>query len=262
MRRAPIAAFLFALSAVIVGAPRPATAAITTDQSEIYLMRWINQARADRGLVSLTGWSPLHEVSAYRARRMANTGTLNHTVGGALGTQLTSNGVDWYRYGETIAWSSSRDPLDAAYAIFRAWRGSSAHWNLLMSSRFNYIGAGLAVRSADGRTYGSVILTDSNDHSPPTASVTGVRRTGGDDLTWTWTGADRRLQTRTAGLRDFDVQVRKAGGSWVTRKDNTTARSLTLFNLPSGSRYELRVRATDRRGNVGAWTTQLGASIP
>jgi uncharacterized protein YkwD len=261
LRRAPIAALLLALSTILTTAPAPAAAAITTDGAEIYLLRWINQARADRGLVSLTGWGILADVSGYRARRMANTWTLTHTVAGNLGGQLSSSGADWYRYGETIAWSSPRAPIDAAWAIYQAWRHSSPHWSLLMSSRFNYVGAGLAVRGADGRTYGSIVLTESRDHSPAVASLTGVSRSG-DDLTWSWTGADRRLQTHTAGLRDFDVQLRIGSGPWVLRANDTENRRMTFANLPRGQRYELRVRATDRRGNVGAWTSSLGASIP
>jgi len=260
MRRAPIAALLLALAVLTVGAPRPVAAATTTD-AEMTLLRWINDARASRGLVSLTGWNILHEVSGYRAQRMANQGVLSHTIAGNLGDQLHSTGADWYRYGETIGWSSSRDPLTAARALYQAWRGSSGHWALLMSSRFNYVGAGLGLRSANGLTYGAIVLTESRDHSPAVARMTGASRSG-DDVTWSWTGADRRLQTHTAGLRDFDIQTRVDGGSWVLRRDDTTSRSMALRDLARGHRWEVRVRATDQRGNVGAWSAPLGVSIP
>jgi uncharacterized protein YkwD len=260
MRRAPIAALLLALSVALIGAPTPVQASATTD-AEMSLLRWINQARADRGLVSLTGWRILHDVSGYRAQRMANQGTLNHTIAGDLATQLNATGADWYRYGETIGWSSSSNPLDAARALYRAWRGSTAHWALLMSSRFNYVGAGLGLRAANGRTYGAIVLTESNDHSPPTARLTGVGRSG-NDVTWSWTGADRRLQTHTAGLRDYDVDVRTDSGSWVRRLNDTTRTSLTLNDLAGGHTYRVRVRATDRRGNVGPWSSTLAATVP
>ena len=260
MRRSPIAALLLALSVILIGAPVAVQATTTTD-AEITLLRWINQARADRGLISLTGWSILHDVSGYRAQRMANQGVLSHTIAGNLGTQITSSGADWYRYGETIGWSSSSNPLDAARALYNAWRGSSAHWSLLMSSRFNYVGAGLGLRAANGRTYGAIVLTESNDHSPPSARLTGVSRSG-NDVTWSWTGADRRLQTHTAGLRDYDVELRVDQGSWVRRRNDTTTRSMTLQDLARGHSYTVRVRATDRRGNVGPWSTTLRATIP
>jgi hypothetical protein len=260
MRRSPIAALLLALSVLALGAPGAVRAGTTTD-AEMALLRWVNDARAARGLVSLTGWSPLHTVSGYRAQRMANQGVLSHTIAGDLGGQLHATGADWYRYGETIGWSSYRDPLTAARALFQAWRRSSAHWALLMSSRYNYVGAGLAIRSANGRTYGSIVLTDSRDHSPAIARMTGISRSG-DDVSWSWTGADRRLQIHTAGLRDFDVQVRRDAGAWVLRRDNTTSRSMVLADLGRGHRWQVRVRATDQRGNVGAWTAPLGVSIP
>ena len=43
------------------------------------------------------------------------------------------------------------------------------------------------------------------------ARVTGASRSG-DDVSWTWNGYDPRLQTHTAGFRDFDVQYRVGSG--------------------------------------------------
>jgi uncharacterized protein YkwD len=260
MRRSPVAACLLALAVLLVVFPASAHAT-TTSQAEVYLMRWINQARADRGLVSLTGWGTLHGIADTRARRLASLNALSHTAPGNLGSQLTSAGADWYRYGEAIGYAGYRDPLDAARSLYRAWRNSSAHWALLMSSRYNYIGAGLALRSSNSRTFGAIVLTESRDHSPPTARMTSVSRSG-DDAVWSWTGADRRLQTHTAGLRDFDVQLRVAGGSWSNRRTDTTTRSMLLRNLSHGRRWEVRVRATDQRGNVSAWSSPMGVWIP
>ena len=259
MRR-PIAALLLALSIALIGAPAPVHASATTD-AEMALLRWINQARADRGLVSLVGWNKLHDLSGYRAGRMAATGTLSHTVAGNLGSQLGYVGADWYRYGETIGWASYRNPMDAARALYRAWRGSSTHWALLMSSRFNYVGAGLALRTGNGRTYGAIVLTESRDHTGAAARLTGANRSG-TSVTWTWTGADRRLQTHTAGLRDFDVELRIDSSGWGRRREDTTSRSMTLSGLARGHTYAVRVRATDQRGNVGAWSTTMAVTVP
>ena len=85
--------------------------------------------------------------------------------------------------------------------------------------------------------------------------MTRVSRSG-DDVRWTWSGYDPRLQTHTAGLRDFDVQYRVGWASWVLLRDNTTQTSITLANRPGGRSYALRVRATDRRGNVGVWSRE------
>jgi hypothetical protein len=130
-----------------------------------------------------------------------------------------------------------------------------------MSSRFNYIGVGLALRSSNRRTYGSAVLTESLDHTGAKAGITAARRSG-DDVSWSWTGSDIRLQTHTAGLRDYDLQYRIGSGSWRTLRDNSTSTSLTLRDRAHGQYYAIRVRATDRRGNVGAWTGQSRIWVP
>jgi hypothetical protein len=80
------------------------------------------------------------------------------------------------------------------------------------------------------------------------------------DVRWTW--ADVRLQTHTAGMRDVDVQYRVGGGSWVTIRNDTGATSLTMADRNHGRSYSLRVRATDRRGNVGSWTSPSTIYVP
>ena len=261
MRRLLIAAPLLALLVSFVGPPTPTRAAVSTTEAEAMLLGWINDARSDRGLVPLVAWGDLGAVAGYRAGRMASLNTLSHTASGSLTKQLAAEGVGWFRYGETIAWSTAGWPVRSAEAIFRSWRSSSPHWNLLMSNRFNYVGVGLALRSSNGRAYGSVVLTESRDHSGAMSRMTGVARSG-DDVTWSWRGYDRPLQTHTAGLRDYDIQLRVDAGPWAWVRDNTTARSITLANRRNGHTYSLRVRATDRRGNVGAWTSPMAIRVP
>ena len=130
-----------------------------------------------------------------------------------------------------------------------------------MSSRFNYVGVGLAYRSSNGRTFSSVVLTESPDHTAPSARMTAVSRAG-DDATWAWTGSDLVLQTGTAGLRHFDLSYRVDLGPWQTIRNDTTARSITLTDRPAGHTYRLRVRATDARGNVGTWSPSMPITIP
>jgi hypothetical protein len=45
-------------------------------------------------------------------------------------------------------------------------------------------------------------------------------------------------------------------------RDNTTSRSVTLRDRPGGRSYSIRVRATDRRGNVGAWSSESRIWVP
>ena len=138
---------------------------------------------------------------------------MSHTVGGNIASQLDWYNVAWYRYGEDIGWSTASFPTNSARAIYQAWMGSSPHRALLLSTNLNYIGVGLAYRSSNHRTYGSAVFAESPDHTRPVARVTGSSRSG-DDVRWTWNGYDPRLQTHTAGFRDYDVQYRVGSGTW------------------------------------------------
>lgn len=239
----------------------PVSAATSASTAETMIIGWVNTDRAAAGLAPLRGDADLAYLAGLRASRMASTNTLNHTVGGDLANQLAYRDVQWYTYGEAIGWSSAAWTVDAAKAIYRAWMNSSPHRALLMSTRFNYIGLGLAYRSSNSRTFGSAVMTESLDHTRAVARMTGAYRSG-DDISWSWNGYDPRLQTHTAGLRDFDVQYRIGYGDWRTIRDNTTATSLTLRDRVHGRSYAIRVRATDRRGNVGRWTAESRIWVP
>jgi uncharacterized protein YkwD len=239
----------------------PASAATSASTAEAMIIGWVNTDRAEAGLKPLRGDKTLAYLAGLRASRMASANTLSHTVGGNLSYQLDYLDVQWYRYGETIGWSSAAWTVDAAWAIYRSWMASSPHRALLMSDRFNYIGLGLAYRSSNGRTFGSAVMTESLDHTPSIARIV-TRGRSGDDIAWTWQGYDPRLQTHTAGLRDYDVQYRVDSGDWRLIRDNTTATSLLLRDRAHGRYYAIRVRATDRRGNVGAWTAQSRIWVP
>lgn len=249
------------LIAFVVAPASPVRGAVSATEAESMLLGWVNSARTERGLVPLVRWSELADIAGLRAGRMAQANTLNHTVGGSLSGQLAGERVQWYGYGETIGYTTATWTKDAAWSLFQMWKGSPPHWDLLMSDRMNYAGVGLGYRSSNGRTFGTVVLTESVDHTGARAWFTSASRSG-DDIRWTWSGADRRLQTRTAGLRDFDVQYRVDGGTWRTLRNDSTSTALTLRDRGRGRTYSLRIRATDRRGNVGAWTNASRIWVP
>ena len=253
-------ALALALVATVALPVTPARAMTDTD-AEGLLLGWINSARADRGLVPYARWTALSSLAGLRAGRLRDANTLSHSLPGDLGSQLTARGVTWYRYGETLAYASGGWNKDTVRRLYDSWRGSRAHWDLLMSDRMNYVGIGVAYRSSNGRIFGSVVMTDSPDHTGARAWMSTVSRSG-DDVHWTWAGRDSRLQTRTAGLRDYDLQYRVDGGSWRLIRDNTTSTTITLRDRAHGHRYYLRVRATDRRGNVGAWSNPSTMWVP
>lgn len=239
----------------------PTSAAPSATDAEAMIVGWVNSARASRGLSPLRTDADLGSIAGLRASRMASANVMNHTVGGNLASQLKWYGVGWYRYGEAVGWSSASWTVDSARALYVSWMNSSPHRALLMSSRFNYIGVGLAYRSSNKRTYGSTVLSESPDHTRPVARVKSTSRSG-DDVRWTWNGYDPKLQTHTAGLRDYDVQYRVGSGNWTLLRDNSSSTVLSLTNRPRGTSYSIRVRATDRRGNLSAWSSESRIVVP
>jgi uncharacterized protein YkwD len=260
-RRTLLAALIAVMLAGLftVSSPAPAYAGISTTERAV--IDWINADRAARGLRALRPWTTLFELGELRAKRMASANVMSHTISGNLGSQLTGYGVRYYSKGENIAYTSRYTGRDAARHIYRMWKASSVHWRQMMSSKFNYVGIGLAYRSSNNRTFAALIFTESPDHTKPIARVTGGDRQS-NDIVWTWTGSDVPLQTHTSGFRDFDVQYRVDGGSWRLARDNTTARTLTMVDKPGGHTYGLRVRGRDRAGNVGTWSAALQVSLP
>jgi hypothetical protein len=239
----------------------PTSAATSATEAEAMIISWINRDRDAAGLAPLRSDGDLATIAGIRAKRMASNNVLNHSIGGNLTTQLNYYDVAWYRYGEAVAFTTQAWTVDAAKSLYSQWKGSAPHRALLMSKSYNYIGLGLAYRSTGKRTFGSAVLSESPDHTRAYARITRTARSG-DDIRWDWTGYDPQLQTHTAGLRDFDVQYRIGSGSWTTVRNDTTSRSMSLSNRTGGRYYGIRVRATDRRGNVGPWTSESRIWVP
>lgn len=248
-----------AVALLILAAAVPPAAGATIVQPERDIMSLVNQARAARGLAPLRTDSRLWVVAGERAAAMASSDVLSHSAAGSLADGLRAEGIQWYGHGEVIAYSSG-SAATAGQALFNLWASSAPHWTLLMSTTFNYLGVGVAT-SSSGRVYGSIALTESMDRTAAQARV--VKRTAsGDDIRWSWRGWDPELQTHTAGLRDYTVQLRRDRGAWVTIASGTTSTSRTTANRVRGHTYGLRVRARDRAGNVGPWSPELRVWVP
>jgi hypothetical protein len=235
------------------------TSAATATAPERQIMADVNAARAERGLAPLRSDWRLWVLADERAAAMASSDILSHGVAGSIEASLDRRGIQWFGHGEVIAYSSASGSAGAAH-LFELWATSAPHWALLTSGSFNYLGIGLA-RSGSGRTYGSIVLTESKDRTGARATMVSAM-VNGDDVRWTWRGSDPLLQTRTAGLRDFAVQQRTDGGAWVTVSSATTSTRRTALDRPGGHWYGLRVRARDRAGNVGPWSTEISVWVP
>lgn len=253
-----------ALAAAVATAAGPIAhptdvAASTASSMESRILGWVNAERTKRGLVPLRLHAGLVDLAGDRAAQMASSGVMAHPS--CLSCVVNARGIQWYGVGEVIAYTTWPWGTEAARSVFNGWKGSPGHWNLLMSSQLNYVGFGVAYRSANGATFAAGVLTESNDRTKPTAKVRSASRSG-TTVSWAWSGADPKLQRRTAGLKDFDVQYRVDGGAWKTIKSGTASKSLSLSSRSDGHWYGLRVRARDGRGNLSAYTAEKRIWVP
>ena len=259
--RLMLAALVVASLGIAVGPmahPGPVSAG-TAETMESTILSLVNAERTKRGLVPLRIHSGLVDLAGDRAAYMASIGSLQHIS--CLSCTMAARGIQAYGSSEVIAWTSYPWGSQAANSIFTAWKNSPSHWSLLMSSKSNYIGIGVAYRSSNARTYASAVMTESKDRTKPWARMSSGSRSG-TTVSWSWTGADTKLQTHTAGLKNFDVQYRVGSGSWVTIRSGTTAHSLSLGSRAHGHWYGLRVRARDNLGYLSSYSAELRIWMP
>src|SRR5690349_18754506 len=128
-----LAAALIAFLGFAVGpAAHPAPAAASTaTYMEGLIVKWVNGARANRGLPALRVTTRLTNLAGDRSAKLASTQNLVHPS--CLGCLFNSYGIAWSTCGEVIAWTSYPWGYQAARSIFNGWKSSPGHWTLLMS---------------------------------------------------------------------------------------------------------------------------------
>ena len=148
-----LVAALVAFAGFAVGpAAHPAPAAASTASSmEALLVKWINSARANRGVPPLTVGAKLTEVAGDKAASMARTREMQHAS--CLSCVFRSYNIDFGTCGEVLAYTTYPWGYQAARSIYNGWKGSSTHWAILMSRSFHRIGLGVAYRSSDHSTW-------------------------------------------------------------------------------------------------------------
>ncbi len=256
-----------ALAAVVVtgvgpmASPSPvaATTASTLDAMEVTILGWINAERTKRGLVPLRTHSGLVTIANNRAAYMASTQVMKHPS--CVHCLFDNANIQYYSGTEVIAWTGYAPGDTAAKSLFSAWRNSSLHWGILMSSKYNYFGLGIAYKSGGHGSFMAGEITESKDRTNPWGKVSTATHSG-TTVYFSWTGADIKLQTHTAGLKNFDVQYRVGSGTWSTIKSATTARTVTLTGRAHGHWYGLRVRARDNLGHVSGYSAELRVWVP
>lgn len=225
-----------------------------------HLLARLNGDRVAAGLVALQADSILLSVAEPRARRMAAAGVLDHGVaGGDIGAAVTSTGLRWYSVAEDIGTTTATWGIGSVDWIYQAWQNSSEHLRIMMDDQLNYVGVGLA-ESASGATYASLVFAETGDRTPPSGRMSSAHVVG-RTVTFAWSGRDYPLQSHSAGLAGFDVELRMDGGAWRMIRANTFATALTLANRVRGHRYALRIRARDRASNVSTWSAPLAVVV-
>jgi uncharacterized protein YkwD len=254
-----LAAFMLGSLAGPAAAALPVFDLATVAQAEADLRLLVNRERTAQGLVGLQADPDAMAIARSRAETMAAMDLLSHRNpdGTDVFDAITAAGIPWFGAGEVIVWNSYAAALDSTAQAVASWMASSTHRAILLSSDFNYIGFGAAASPVTGNRYFAGVLLKRTDRTPAWAKPGSISRRVVDAtrtrVTMRWTGGDPRLQVLTAGLRDYEVQRRVAGGSWRSLGARTTT-SLSE-TLRRARTYEYRIRARDRAGNRGSWVT-------
>ena len=230
-------------------------------QAEWKVLSHMNQVRGRHGLAPLRMAGGVRIVARDRSRSMKNANYFSHVApsGTTAGSMLSSRSISHAFWGEAIGWTTYMD-LDRGRALDGGLVEELApHRRLMLRRDFNYAGVGIA---RDGnKTLWTIVFVNQPDH---TAAPGGPGRAhqsfggrceprGDREVVGQAIG---RLSTRTAGLKGFTLQRKRAGGGWRTVMHDTSRRSVRHRADPRGAHY-FRLRAVDRRGNQGGWQPPL-----
>jgi uncharacterized protein YkwD len=138
-----------------VSHPAPVSASTAT-YMEGLLVKWINNARENRGIPRLTVGDKLTDFAGYRAKTLASNNKLTHPS--CLSCLLRQWSISFSTCSEVIAGTTYPWGYDAARSIYLAWKGSSGHWSTLMSRSFKRFGVGVAYRSSNRTTFAAAVL--------------------------------------------------------------------------------------------------------
>ncbi len=271
MPRRLIAILAILLIALPIAGSVPVAAASPTvaelDAAEARVEQLINRRRDTRHKRPFRHDSRVANLARAKSRDMLVRNYFDHRdrQGRYADDHLRRAGVRFSRVGEIIAWGRGDDLLRSADEAVDLWMHSAPHKRQILTDNV-YFGAGVA---SNGHTWKwTVIFITAPDRTPPTSRFTttaaaaavateGTAASG--ELVLRWTGYDPLLVKGTAGLRGFDLERRVPEGAWQRIRTVTTSRSYTTHQ-PSGTVFEFRLRARDKKGNIGRWSVPVALS--
>ena len=236
----------------------PAFDAATLSIARADLATIVNQQRVAHGLVAVRVDAQATALAASRAGTMAAMDALGHAGpdGRTTFDLIRASGMTWFGAGEVVAFNTYPDEPESTGQAVADWLASPTHTAIVLSNTYNYVGFAAAVSASGARYYAGVFL-QLPDRTPGWAAAgpttTAVVDSTTAKVTLRWTGGDVRLQVLTAGLRDYEVQRRLAGGTWQAVA--ITTRSSLSVTVARGHSYEFRVRSRDKAGNRSAWSS-------
>jgi flagellar hook assembly protein FlgD len=166
---------------------------------------------------------------------------------------------------EAVAWTAyKRDNCTASYGCVTAWRelyvddASALAQKYALVNAYRLRGAGIWALGYDGtrpELYAAIQRAFITDTTPPVAGISVLPARQPNPEFWVaWTGRD------DVGVVSYDVQRSIDGGPWGPWLNATTA-TRAVFDGDDGHNYSFRVRARDRKGNVGAFTVTSTATV-
>jgi uncharacterized protein YkwD len=268
-RRSRLAVLLgAALLAALVAAPATTAAdeTLTVSSAEIAMVAALNADRHEKGLVPVRIDTRLMAIARARSADMVANNYFNHTQpdGRTVFDIIKASGIAWYAAGEIIAKNNYSTFTTSLQAANLGWKGSPGHYSIIISTTYNYVGVGLAVDAASGYKYWTAVYLKGPDRTGAkavarTPTVTAGSTSSRRKVTVSWSGADVRLQVLTSGLYTYWIQRQTDTAWWVTVTSNTT-RTSKAFDLARHHTYHFRIRARDKAGNWGNWST-VGVSL-
>jgi uncharacterized protein YkwD len=264
-RLAPLLAVTLLAALVAAPATTAADETMTITAGESAMVAALNADRAAKGLIPVRVDTRLMAIARARSADMVANDYFSHVQpdGRSVFDIIKSSGIAWFAAGEIIAKNNASTIAESLQMANTGWKGSPGHYSIIISTTYNYVGVGLAVAASGNKVWTAVYLKGPDRTGARAVARTPTVSAGSTSsrrkVTVSWSGGDVRLQVLTSGLYTYWIQRQTDTGWWVTVTSNTT-RTSKAFDLARHHTYHFRIRARDKAGNWGNWST-VGVSV-